>query len=178
MPRVFTDEEAAAAPRVFTEEEAAEPRVFTDDEAEDAPRVFTDEEAGEAPRVFTDEEADADGSSLAGRIAGEVKEQAVEIARQGAAGVARDLPRMAWNTAAALLPGETPSAENPQGTGAAGFAGQVVEEIASAEEKAAWDDPAKKGWAGVPGMAARSLAPNLLVGVATGGAGVAAMPFL
>jgi hypothetical protein len=110
------------------------------------------------------------------RAGREIVEQAKEIGTQAAAGVTRDLPKMLLQTAQAVLPGAGPSPTDPQGSGAAGFAGQTVEEIAQREQNATWDDSKKSGWAGVPGMAARSLAPNLLVALATAGKGVAVMP--
>lgn len=99
-----------------------------------------------------------------------------DIVRQGAAGVVRDLPTKYYRTLQTVAPGESPSPENPEGSGAAGFLGTATQWVEAADREALWSKPRLKGWWSVPGMAARSLAPNLLEGVATRGVSVALNP--
>lgn len=162
--------------------EEAPVQLTYEDVGEEEPVQLTAEDIGEEePVQLTEEEASAADRSKPGflrRAVSETLTQLADVGRQAAAGVVRDLPRMLWQTAAAVLPGETPSAKNPQGSGLAGFAGQTVDEIDYREQEAKWDDPLRSGAAGLPGMAARSLAPNLLAALATRGASVKAMPFV
>lgn len=182
----LTDEQVraleGAAPAALSDEDVArlengreQPEALTD---EDVARLETGQEQ---PETLTDEDVtrmDPAGQEAPRGVIGTAADIGRDLLTQPVAGVVRDLPRMLWQTAQAHLPGESPSPANPMGSGLAGFAGTTVQEIDAREREAAWDDPKAQGWAAVPGMAMRSLAPNLLAAVATQGASVAAMPYV